>query len=229
MPAILFKTATKQLHDGYKAARDRLSAGSSGSGSKTSSFTDRGVSRTASFNSSSSDVKPRSLKGEKFPTVHEVSKEFDGGDSSPQSVGKNGVKDDCQNVSSNGHYNTTSPAKAKLRNVLFKSPHESSNGTTESNHSKITTGLTSLLGSNSMSSGISALLSPKSTESGGSTLSHIAGMLHLNTFKRTSFDSQGSGSLGHSSLEDSDNNERDMEEHGHDSKTGEIKTKKFLI
>jgi hypothetical protein len=221
MPAILFKTATKQIHDGYKAARDRLSAGSSGSGSKTSSFTDRGVSRTASFNSSSSDVKPRSLKGEKFPTVHEVSKEFDGGDSSPQSVGKNGVKVDCHNVST--------PAKAKLRNVLFKSPHESSNGTTESNHSKITTGLTSLLGSNSMSSGISALLSPKSTESGGSTLSHIAGMLHLNTFKRTSFDSQGSGSLGHSSLEDSDNNERDIDELGHDSKTGEIKTKKFLI
>ena len=66
MPAILFKTATKQLHEGYKAARDRLSAGaSSGSSSRPNSFSDRGgVSRTASFNSSSStDINARDKFG----------------------------------------------------------------------------------------------------------------------------------------------------------------------
>jgi hypothetical protein len=41
MPAKLFKTVTKQFHDGYKAARDRLSAGSSGSNSRQNSFSSR--------------------------------------------------------------------------------------------------------------------------------------------------------------------------------------------
>jgi serine/threonine protein kinase len=204
MPAILFKTATKQLHDGYKAARHRLSLGSSGSGSKLSSFSDRGISRTASFNSASSDVKPRRLKCEVFPTVPEVSKEFSVGNNSPESVKRTASKAIHQNGV---------PSGAKSSNIFVRRSNRESSAspTGEVNQTNTASGLTSFLSPHSVSSGISALLSPKSAETSGKALSHIAGIFHLPSFKR-SYDSQGSGSVGQSS--ESDTVERDVDERG---------------
>jgi hypothetical protein len=152
MPAILFKTATKQLHDGYKAARDRLSIGSSGSGSKPSSFSDRGISRTASFNSASSDVKPRRLKGEKFPTVPEISKEFSVFNNSPESINRTTCG---ETVRQNGL-----PARAKTNNIFVRrsNPEGSAAPSLDINQTNSASELTSFLCPHSVSSGISALL-----------------------------------------------------------------------
>lgn len=217
MPAILFKTATKQLHDGYKAARDRLSIGSSGSGSKPSSFSDgRGISRTASFNSASSDVKPRRLKSEKFPAVPEVSREFSVGDSSPESMKKA--------MSSHTFRQNSPPTRSHSHNIFVRRSNAESCSTPspDINQTNSASRFTSLLSPHSMSSGISALLtvSPKTAEAGGRTLSNIAGIFHLPvpSFKR-SFDSQGSDSLGQSS--DSDNIERDLDDRGTDTSLNE--------
>jgi hypothetical protein len=160
------------------------------------------MSRTASFNSASSDVKPRRLKGEKIPTVPEVSKEFSVGNNSPESIKRTA----SNTVRENGR----SCSGAKSNNIFVRRSHRET-GTSPSAEVTQTNsphGLSSLLSPHSMSSGISALLSPKSSEGGsGRALSNIAGIFHLPSFKRSN-DSHGSGSVGQCS--ESDNIEREL-------------------
>lgn len=175
MPAKLFKTATKQLHDGYKAARDRLSAGSTGSGSRQNSFSSRGnMSGNTSFNSLSSDGKQRS----KIATLHEAGGELD------------------SKISENKSYDRrfATPPRVRSGTSIFRDIYHSPDimrATQEVPKSTPTFP--------SLPSGLSAFLSPKSAESTHSrTLAHIAGMF---SFKR-SFDSQVSDSQ--SSIENVD-------------------------
>lgn len=58
MPVVLLKTASKSLHDSYRAARQRLS-GESFSSSKSNSFSDPAVPRTTSFDSISPDIRQK--------------------------------------------------------------------------------------------------------------------------------------------------------------------------
>jgi hypothetical protein len=175
MPAMLFKTATKQLHDGYKAARDRLSAGTSsiGSSSRQNSFSSRGnLSGNTSFNSLSSDGKQRS----KIATLHEDGDHTIGDSTTAANF--------CSNKSNDRRY--TTPPRARSGTSIFRDMYHSPDlmkATQEVCKSTPTFP--------SLPSGLSALLSPKSAESTHSrTLTNIAGMF---SFKR-SFDSQVSDS-----------------------------------
>jgi hypothetical protein len=159
MPAILFKTATKQLHEGFKAARDRLSAGSTGLGSRPNSFASRGGrSGNASFNSNSSD-----------------------------SNQKAGVKVCCEDknesegASTSGQRYTT-PQRDRPEVSIFRVPelyHTPDSIRATQDTPRSTSSFTSL------SSGISALLSPKSVESNRShkTVSSIANMFRFKRWK----------------------------------------------
>ena len=189
MPAKLFKTATKQLHDGYKAARDRLSAGSTGSSSRQNSFSNRSnLSGNTSFNSLSSDGKQRS----KIATLHEA-----GGNPDGTIDDSTAMKNFCshtivENKSYDRRYAT--PPRARSSTSIFRDMYHSPDVFKAIQEvSKSTTTFPSL------PVGLSAFLSPKSAESTPSrTLAHIAGMF---SFKH-SFDSQVNDSQ--SSLENVD-------------------------
>jgi hypothetical protein len=193
MPAKLFKTATKQLHDGYKAARDRLSASSTGSGSRQNSFSSRGnISGNTSFNSLSSDSKQRS----KISTLHEACADLDS--TVDDATAK---KNFCSNtINENKSYDRryATPPRARSSTSIFRDMYHSPDvirATQEASKSTPTFP--------SLPSGLSAFLSPKSAESTPSrTLAHIAGMF---SFKR-SFDSQVSDSQ--SSLDNVDQTDR---------------------
>ena len=75
LPVVLLRSASKQLQEGYKAAKHRLSY----SGAKSSSFSDRDESRNTSFDSTSTDVKMNSRHSSQhdFPIVQESSQEMD--------------------------------------------------------------------------------------------------------------------------------------------------------
>lgn len=126
MPVILFKTASKQLHEGYKAAIDRLSAGSSdsASGGKANFFSDPEQSRTGSFGSSSSEAKQTARRAKKFSILRETSREADGSDdSAPPSPRK--ADEGC---SPRGGDAAASVHSNRYMTSLFASPTKKSSG-----------------------------------------------------------------------------------------------------
>lgn len=214
MPVILLKTATKQLQEGYKAARGRLSGG--GSVGKSNSFSDQDMSRTASFGSSSSEVKqsPRPM----FSILHEVSKEIDEGgevieaEASPfqnkhaVGLGVGWAKSGFFSPRAQSKSNESNGAQGRRMRFLHKTESDRA-GDTDAKPSPFR--FSSSFRNNddeneggaSVSSGLSALLSPQS-EPGG-TLSQITSIFHssLTSLKR-GFDAQGSGSIVDSSSDE---------------------------
>ena len=186
MPAKLFKTATKQLHEGYKAARERLSAGSSRQDSFSSS---RGnASGNTSFNSISSDGKQR-----KVTMSNDVGGDLDNAVDDLTSTRKNYPR----SQSKNSDRRFTTPPRTRSAASIFRDLYHSPDVATATQEvPKSTPTFPSL-------PGLSAFMSPKSAESTPSrTLASIAGMF---SFKR-SFDSQPGDSQ--SSLENIDENEK---------------------
>ena len=104
MPAILLRSASKQLHDSFQAAKNRLSSGSSNS----LSFSDRGdssrtPSRTASFDSSGS-LNRRKM----FPALHE-GRRHDTDQSGDYVMG-------------DGEPKTPPPERSNLSTMMFETP-----------------------------------------------------------------------------------------------------------
>jgi hypothetical protein len=207
MPIILLKSASKQLQEGYKAARNRLSAGST----KSSSFSERDMSRNASFDSSSSDRKQSSRHSGRFPIVHEVSQELDESTDrqsarkqmdSPQTP-KDSRKSSILNISEDS-FISPSPVRRLLGRTGSNTPKEGSTPLSfrlrrkPSSSSRTSQGESEGM-SPGMSPGLLSLLkSPETPASAATAMAQISSIFHssLTSLKR-GFDSQNSGAVNY--------------------------------
>jgi len=194
LPVVLLRTASKQLQEGYKAARNRLS---SGGGGRTSSFSDREGSRSASFDSASSGMKVHSRHSEDYliPEEHSHEMDEDGPDFGIVPEVAPYTPSLCDDGSQQHMHSpkrqfpgffATPKAHTKSRVSMTPSRvsrffhRNSSTGTTRS-----TTEPSSLQSRTSQSEeldegegGLSHLLSPQFSDTGSSISQHITSMLH---------------------------------------------------
>jgi len=212
LPVVLLRSASKQLHEGYKAAKHRLSSGGK-------SFSDReGGSRSASFDSTASDVKMGSRHSQDFSMAPDSNQKSD--DAQLEKIvpecppftpslmgdGGGGGGDGSQSPKRqfSGFFATPKHTKSKVT----MTPQSSSrvprffhrNGSSGANRiSKETAAnVTAKTAAGDTCSGdgsLSHLMSPQLSESGSSLSQHITSMLH------SSFSSLKKGLDGSSSMQ----------------------------